>query len=201
MQLLANFFVFLTFFIIPFWGAIICPCIILASTGFGLKGLFGPFACIRAMLSYLKDKRGQSDFLEICPFLLYHSLFFRAVSLFYSWNRFSTLVYGLVFCSGLGMCLCLSVVTPNKEVCFAGLVAGAVFVSISAILQLKILFPNLMSTFQQGLICSSFEGAGWNSLCFLHATTTSWVDTWFLFFLWLFTLAFIGRVCSRLLHL
>ena len=32
-----------------------------------------------------------------------------------------------------------------------GLITGAVFTSISAILQLKILFPNLLSTFQQGI--------------------------------------------------
>ena len=32
-----------------------------------------------------------------------------------------------------------------------GLIAGAAFASISAIFQLKILFPNLLSTFQQGL--------------------------------------------------
>jgi O-antigen ligase len=54
----------------------------------------------------------------------------------------------LVWATG---CAYLYAISPNKDICFIGLIVGAVFTSISAILQLKILFPNLLSTFQQGL--------------------------------------------------
>lgn len=48
-------------------------------------------------------------------------------------------------------CVYLYSACPNKDACHAGLIAGASFASIAAILQLKILFPNLIATFQHGL--------------------------------------------------
>jgi hypothetical protein len=48
-------------------------------------------------------------------------------------------------------CVYLYAVSPNKDVCLAGIIIGAVSISMSAILQLKILFPNLLSTFQDGI--------------------------------------------------
>ena len=48
-------------------------------------------------------------------------------------------------------CVYLYSTCPDKDACHAGLIAGAAFASIAAILQLKILFPNLIATFQHGL--------------------------------------------------
>lgn len=48
-------------------------------------------------------------------------------------------------------CVYLYSTCPDKDACHSGLIAGAALASIAAILQLKILFPNLIATFQHGL--------------------------------------------------
>ena len=56
-------------------------------------------------------------------------------------------------CSSLGV-VYVFLMSTNKEVCFAGLVAGAALSSFAAILQHQILFPNLMKAFTHGRYAS-----------------------------------------------
>ena len=149
MQLLANIFVFLTFFMIPFLGGNHLPLYYISIDRFWIEGIFGILLVFAITLSFLKDKKVPSGFFKYFFFFL--PLFILSVvSLSYSWHPFNTLLWISILVWTIG-CVYLYAIAPNKDICLMGLVAGAVFVSISAILQLKILFPNLMSTFQQGL--------------------------------------------------
>ena len=149
MQLFANIFIFLTFFVVPFLGGNHLPLYYVSIDRFWIEGVFGIFLVIAITLSFLKDKTLPTGFSRYCLFFL--PLFILSlVSLSYSWNAFNTLLWIsiLVWCAG---CVYLYAISPNKDICLIGLIAGAAFVSTSAILQLKILFPNLLSAFQQGL--------------------------------------------------
>lgn len=149
MQLLANFFVFLTFFMIPFLGGNHLPLYYISIDRFWIEGAFGLLLIIAIVLSFLKDKSVPSGFFK---YLFFFLPFFTlsVVSLCYSWNSFNTILWISILVWAAG-CVYLYAVSPNKDVCFIGLIVGAVFISISAILQLKILFPNLLNTFQHGL--------------------------------------------------
>ena len=149
MQLLANFFVFLTFFMIPFLGGNHLPLYYISIDRFWIEGVFGLLLIVAIMLSFLKDKSVPSGFFK---YLFFFLPFFTlsVVSLCYSWNSFNTILWISILVWAAG-CVYLYAVSPNKDVCFIGLIVGAVFISISAILQLKILFPNLLNTFQHGL--------------------------------------------------
>ena len=197
MQLLANIFVFLTFFMIPFLGGNHLPFYYISIDRFWIEGVFGIFLVIAITLSFLKDKTLPTGFFRYCFFFL--PLFIlTVVSLSYSWNVFNTLLWISVLVWAIG-CAYLYAISPNKDICLMGLITGAVFTSISAILQLKILFPNLLSTFQQGINAQSC-GNNRESHLLLTCTTTSWVDTWLLFFPWLFTLVSIKKACFPLLQ-
>ena len=149
MQLFANIFVFLTFFMVPFLGGNHLPLYYISIDRFLIEGVFGIFLVIAITLSFLKDKTLPTGFFRYCFFFL--PLFILSVaSLSYSWNVFNTLLWISVLVWAIG-CAYLYAISPNKDICLMGLIAGAVFTSISAIIQLKILFPNLLSTFQQGL--------------------------------------------------
>ena len=149
MQLLANIFVFMTFFMIPFLGDNHLPFYYISIDRFWIEGVFGISLVIAITLSFLKDKALPTGFFRYCFFFL--PLFIlTVVSLSYSWNVFNTLLWISVLVWAIG-CAYLYAISPNKDICLMGLITGAVFTSISAILQLKILFPNLLSTFQQGI--------------------------------------------------
>ena len=149
MQLLANFFVFLAFFMIPFLGGNHLPLYYISIDRFWIEGAFGLLLIIAIMLSFLKDKSVPSGFFK---YLFFFLPFFTisVVSLCYSWNSFNTILWISILVWAAG-CVYLYAVSPKKDVCFIGLIVGAVFISISAMLQLKILFPNLLTTFQHGL--------------------------------------------------
>jgi O-antigen ligase len=149
MKLLANIFVFLTFFMIPFLGGNHLPLYYISIDRFWIEGIFGLLLVIAITLSFLKDKTVPSGFFK--NFLFFLPFFVLSiVSLSYSWNPFNTLLWISILIWAMG-CVYLCAISPNKDICLMGLVAGAVFASISAIVQLKILFPNLLSTFTQGL--------------------------------------------------
>jgi O-antigen ligase len=152
MQLFANIFVFFTFFMIPFLGGNHLSLYYINIDRFWIETLFTILLIISALLTYLNQQRGQSAFLGFAryfvPFLL-----LSAVSLLYSWNRFSTLNSLSILILALGA-VYVFLMSTKKEVCFAGLVAGAALSSFAAILQHQILFPNLMKAFTHGRYAS-----------------------------------------------
>jgi O-antigen ligase len=152
MQLFANIFVFLTFFVVPFLGGNHLPLYYVSMDRFWIETLFIILLIISAMLTYLNQQRGQSDFLRFARFFV-PFLLLSAVSLLYSWNRFSTLNSLSILILALGA-VYVFLMSTKKEVCFAGLVAGAALISFAAILQHQILFPNLMKAFTHGKYAS-----------------------------------------------
>jgi O-antigen ligase len=149
MQLLANIFAFLAFSMIPFLGGNHLPLYYISIDRFWIEGVFGLLLIIATTLSFLRDKSMQPGFLRYLSFFL---PFFcvSITSLFYTWNAFNTLAWISILVWATG-CVYLYNISPDKDACFIGLIVGAVLISISAILQLKILFPNLLDTFQHGL--------------------------------------------------
>jgi O-antigen ligase len=149
MQLFANIFVFLTFFVIPFLGGNHLPLYYISIDRFWIEGVFGLLLIISITFSFLRDKSVPSGFFKYLFFFL-PLLALSVISLFYSWNSLDTLLLISILLWAIGSVYLYSI-SPNKEVCLIGLIVGAVFASISAILQIKILFPNLLVTFQQGI--------------------------------------------------
>lgn len=152
MHFIINAFVFLTFFMIPFLGGNHLPLYYISIDRFWIEMLFNILLIISAMITYLSQRRGQSDFLRFVRFFIPFFLL-SAVSLLYSWNKFNTLINLSILILALGA-VYVFLISPKKEVCFAGLVAGAALSSVAAILQHFILFPNLMKTFSQGMYAS-----------------------------------------------
>jgi O-antigen ligase len=149
MQLFANIFVFLSFFVIPFLGGNHLPLYYISIDRFWIEGVFGLLLIISITLSFLKNKSIPTGWFKYLFFFL-PFLALSVASLFYSWNSLDTLLWISILVWAIG-CVYLYSISPNKEVCLIGLIVGAVFTSISAILQIKILFPNLLATFQQGI--------------------------------------------------
>ncbi len=152
MRIAGDVFTFLTFFFLPFLGGNHLPLYYVSIDRFWIETLFTILLIISAMLTYLNQQRGQSDFLRFARFFV-PFLLLSAVSLFYTWNRFSTLVHFGILVLALGV-VYVFLMSTNKEVCFAGLVAGAALSSFAAILQHQILFPNLMKAFTHGRYAS-----------------------------------------------
>ena len=75
MQLLANIFVFLTFFMIPFLGGNHLPLYYISIDRFWIEGIFGIFLVIAITLSFLKDKTLPTGFFRF-SFSSYPCLFF-----------------------------------------------------------------------------------------------------------------------------
>ena len=76
MQLLANIFVFLTFFMIPFMGGNHLPLYYVSIDRFWIEGIFGLLLVIAITLSFLKDKSVPIRLLQIPAFSFYLFLFF-----------------------------------------------------------------------------------------------------------------------------
>ena len=180
MQLFANIFVFLTFFVIPFLGGNHLPLYYISIDRFWIEGIFGLLLIISITLSFLRNKSVPSGFFK---YLFFFLPFFAlsVASLFYSWNSLDTLLWISILVWAIG-CVYLYSISPNKDVCFIGLIVGAVFASISAILQLKILFPEPFGYFSAG---SSTRKSCENNLEYrLHriCITTFLAVIWPLFF-------------------
>jgi O-antigen ligase len=149
MQLFANLFVFLTFFVVPFLGGNHLPLYYISIDRFWIEGIFGLLLIISITFSFLRNKSAPSGFFKYLLFFLPLPAL-SVASLFYSWNFLDTLLWISILVWAIGSVYLYSI-SPKKEVCLIGLIVGAVFASISAILQIKILFPNLLATFQQGI--------------------------------------------------
>lgn len=152
MPILANIIVFLTFFMVPFLGGNHLPLYYISIDKFWIETLFIILLILSAMLTYLSQPRRQSNFLKFAIFLA-PFLLLSAISLLYSWNRFSTLISLSILILALGT-VYVFLISPKKEICFVGLIAGAALSSVAAILQHQILFPNLMKVFTHGRYAS-----------------------------------------------
>lgn len=149
MQIISNGFIFFTFFMVPFLGGNHLPLHYISIDRFWLEGIFGLLLVCSVTLSFITTKKTPAGLIYYLLFLV-PFLAMSVISLSYSWHFFNSLLWLSVLLWAVG-CVYLYALAPNKDMCLIGLVAGATFISISAIIQLKILFPNLWSTFTQGL--------------------------------------------------
>jgi O-antigen ligase len=152
MRLIADIFTFLTFFFLPFLGGNHLPLFYISIDRFWIETLFSVFLIISVMLRFMRSDKNSVDFISFALYFLPFAIL-SAISLSYSWNRFSTLLSLSILVWAIGG-VYLFLQSPKKEICLAGLVAGATMSSVSAILQHLILFPNLMKTFSQGMYAS-----------------------------------------------
>ena len=152
MRLIANIFTFLTFFFLPFLGGNHLPLFYISIDRFWIETLFSVFLVISVMLRFMRSDKDPADFIIFSLYLLPFAIL-SAISLSYSWNRFSTLLSLSILVWAIGG-VYLFLQSPKKEICLAGLVVGATMSSVSAIFQHLILFPNLMKTFSQGMYAS-----------------------------------------------
>ena len=152
MRIAGDVFTFLTFFFLPFLGGNHLPLFYVSIDRFWIETIFGVCLVISVMLRFMRSEKEPTGFIAFAVCFLPFALL-SAISLSYSWNRFSTLISLSILVWALGG-VYLFLLSPKKEICFAGLVAGATMSSVSAILQHLVLFPNLMKTFAQGMYAS-----------------------------------------------
>ena len=152
MRLAGDIFTFLTFFLLPFLGGNHLPLFYINIDRFWIETFFGVCLVISVMLRFMRNERAPTGFIRFAICFLPFALL-SAISLSYSWNRFSTLISLSILVWALGG-VYLFLLSPKKELCLAGLVAGATMSSVGAIFQHLILFPNLMKTFAQGMYAS-----------------------------------------------
>ena len=145
----------LTFCLIPFLGGNDLALFYVNIDRFWIENLFAVFLILAVVLLHMGNNRQQHSFLR---FLGYFLPFFAitVISLTYSWNLFGSLgnITCLIWAAG---CVYLFLVSPWKELCLAGLVAGATGCAISAVLQHLILFPKLTSVFQQSMYAHALK--------------------------------------------
>jgi O-antigen ligase len=140
---------FLCFLCVPFLGGNDLPLHYLVVDRFWIETLFGVLLILSIAFLYLEGQRGQQGFLGFMVYFLpYFGL--TALSLIYSWSRFNTMTSLAILVWAAGS-VYLFFLCPRKEVCLAGLTAGATMCAVAAILQHEVLFPNLVTVFQQGL--------------------------------------------------
>jgi len=141
--------VFLTFLVIPFLGGNDLALFYVNIDRFWIENIFTVLLIFSIALLYLGGYKNPSDFFRFFKFFLpFFAL--TIISLAYSWNPFGTVlsinVLVLAACSVYLFSIC-----PWKTICLAGLVSGGAGCSISAFIQHLVLFPNLVSAFQQGM--------------------------------------------------
>lgn len=149
MQYLSNILAFLTFFMIPFLGGNHLPLYYISVDKFWIEEAFGVALILSLLAQYLNGLQKTDSFSRFCLYFL-PLLGMTAVSLFYSWNKFSTIVSISVLVWTAGAVYLYSL-CPNRHTCLIGLISGASVSAICAILQHLILFPHLTTAFQQGL--------------------------------------------------
>ena len=149
MLCLGNILVFFTFFMIPFLGGNHLPLFYISIDRFWIESTFGVALILAALAQYLQDTRKTDNFVRFCLFFL-PLVGMTAISLFYSWNKFNTIVSISVLVWTAGAVYLYSL-CPNRHICLIGLISGASVSAICAIFQHLILFPQLTNTFQQGL--------------------------------------------------
>ena len=152
MRIAGDAFTFLTFFFLPFLGGNHLPLFYVSIDRFWIETIFGICLVISVMLRFMRSEKAPAGFIAFAVCFLPFALL-SAISLSYSWNRFSTFISLSILVWALGG-VYLFLLSPKKELCFAGLVAGATISSVGAIIQHLVLFPNLMKTFAQGMYAS-----------------------------------------------
>jgi O-antigen ligase len=152
MRRFGDLFTFFTFFLLPFLGGNHLPLFYISIDRFWIETLFCVFLVISVMVRFMRSDKNPANFISFSLYFLPFAIL-STISLSYSWNRFSTLLSLRILVWAIGG-VYLFLLSPKKEICLAGLVAGATMSSVSAILQHLILFPNLMKTFSQGMYAS-----------------------------------------------
>ena len=145
MKLLSS----IPFFLIPFLGGNHLSLFYVTIDKFWIETSFILFLVLAITINHLskreKSSQGFSRFLVFfMPFAVVN-----VISLIYTWNMFCTLNELNILVWILGS-VYLFLITDNKEALLKALVVGAALSAICAVVQVKVLFPNIIETFQGG---------------------------------------------------
>ncbi|MCX5803911.1 MAG: O-antigen ligase family protein [Proteobacteria bacterium] len=141
-------FAFSAFLLIPFLGGNHLSLYYINIDRFWIETSFVLLVIIAAVVNWLKKKEVQAGFYKFFIFFLPFGII-HLISLIYTWNTFSTLsdINVLIWIIGS---VYLFLLSDDKEVLLKALVIGTFISSLCAIVQSKILFPNLMEIFKGG---------------------------------------------------
>jgi O-antigen ligase len=142
-------FSLIPFFLIPFLGGNHLSLFYITIDKFWIETTFILFLIIAIAVNYFRERKGIPQ--GFPKFLVFFMPFaaVNAISLIYTWNRFSTLNELNILVWILGSVYLFSI-TDRKEALLKALVIGAALSAICAVIQVKALFPNLIETFQGG---------------------------------------------------
>ena len=115
MRIAGDIFTFLTFFFLPFLGGNHLPLFYVSIDKFWIETIFGICLVISVMLRYMRSEREPTGFIGFAVCFLPFALL-SAISLSYSWNRFSTLISLSILVWALGG-VYLFLLSPKKELC------------------------------------------------------------------------------------
>ncbi len=146
MAALERLFSIFVFFLIPFLGNNHLSLFYINIDKFWIETSFIIALIVAVFLQYMREKDTRTSLfiflIFFVPFLLVNVL-----SLFYTWNLFSTLLEVNVLILA-GCTVSLYAFSSNREALLKALVAGAFASSICAIMQFTVLFPNLFEILQ-----------------------------------------------------
>jgi O-antigen ligase len=148
-SVISGLLAFATFCLVPFLGGNHLALFYVNIDRFWIDGLFAFLLILSLTALRLEGKGSPRAFLGFAKYFL-PLLILHGIGVFYSWNRFNAILSleTLIWAAGA---VYLYLLVPRKEICLAGLVAGAAGCGISAALQHLMLFPNLTGVFQQGM--------------------------------------------------
>ncbi|MCX5815610.1 MAG: O-antigen ligase family protein [Proteobacteria bacterium] len=145
------------FFLIPFLGGNHLSLFYVTIDKFWIETTFILFLIIAIAINHL-SKKGSSP-QGFSRFLVFFMPFaaVNAISLVYTWNRFSTLNELNILVWILGSVYLFSI-TDKNEALLKALVIGAALSAICAVVQSKVLFPNFIEVFQGGRYAEIAKG-------------------------------------------
>jgi O-antigen ligase/tetratricopeptide (TPR) repeat protein len=144
------------FFIIPFLGGNHLALFYFTIDKFWIETFFVLSLLIAVSLSFYKRKEVSTGFFK---FILYFMpfLIMNVVSVFYTWNRFDTLLE-LNIIVWIVSCVYLYKISENKDALLKALIFGTTLSVVCMIIQYKVLLPKLMEFFKDGMYAPVIKG-------------------------------------------
>ncbi|MEI6153287.1 MAG: O-antigen ligase family protein [Deltaproteobacteria bacterium] len=137
------------FFLIPFLGGNHLSLFYVTIDKFWIETTFILSLILAIAVNYFRERKGvPQGFLKFLVFFMPFAAV-NAISLIYTWNMFSTLNELNILVWILGAVYLFSI-TGNKELLLKALVIGTALSAVCAVAQVKVLFPNIIETFQDG---------------------------------------------------
>jgi len=145
------------FFLIPFLGGNHLSLFYVTIDKFWIETTFILFLIIAIAVNYFRERKDiPQSFLKFLVFFMPFAAV-NVISLIYTWNMFGTLNELNILVWIFGSAYLFSI-TERKEALLKALVIGAALSAICAVVQSKVLFPNLIEVFQGGRYADIAKG-------------------------------------------